>query len=357
VTYHSAENEMYRNMLYRCEFKKLVGVLDKRLGGLNSDGAKVSCLVFKAAALFEMHRIADINGIVDELQSISTKNEAVQLDLENLVGRLAFFQGKFDVAREKFEFVLNRSADNLYFRARALLGLGNVMYMERHFTSVPPLLAVLEAIDLSAAPDLSITRSLLSGNYSWSAAKAYEKARHHFHTAMSAAHGTAWTYFVLRSLWGLAFVARQEGKVEELRSLLGILRACINPVECPFMAYTLNHEFKDDAFAIPTPIEFDDQRLQIKVRGAWHLFHEKPLIFRFLRLLSRNTDFLQKEDISRHLWEGEAYNPAVHDLRIYDLAKRSRSVIEAFDEQPVILLSGRSGYKLASKTQHCGAES
>ncbi len=77
--------------------------------------------------------------------------------------------------------------------------------------------------------------------------------------------------------------------------------------------------------------------------------HDKPLIYNFLEFLHRKPGFVSKSDIACHLWPDQKYKARTHDPRIFDLARRIRALIEPYENQPVCLLSGRFGYKLASK--------
>ena len=114
-----------------------------------------------------------------------------------------------------------------------------------------------------------------------------------------------------------------------------------------FFSHVVNEKFKG-YFSINTPMEFDTGNKRIMIKSSWVPFHDKPLLFQFLLLLHATGDFVGKESIARDLWPHEDYKPRVHDPRIFDIAKRARNLIESYEHQPVVLLSGRMGYKLAS---------
>jgi hypothetical protein len=81
--------------------------------------------------------------------------------------------------------------------------------------------------------------------------------------------------------------------------------------------------------------------------GKWVAFHDRPLLYRFLEVVYGSESFVPKDAIAKHLWPNDEYKPRLHDPRMFDIAKRVREIVTGCNEQPLTLLSGRLGYKLA----------
>ena len=89
----------------------------------------------------------------------------------------------------------------------------------------------------------------------------------------------------------------------------------------------------------------EDQKL-ILIDGKVLDLSHRPVIFEFLKVLASKVGFASKEVISEALWPKETYFPTIHDARIFDIARRTRQILEKNSEQPILLISGRSGYRL-----------
>ena len=174
-----------------------------------------------------------------------------------------------------------------------------------------------------------------------------ELAKTYFSKALSLAAAKTWNYFVTRCLYGLALVAEKNEQQSELLWTLNILRSFVDESELLYFSHLVNERFANQ-FTINTPIEFDSQNMRIMVKDRWLAFHDKPLLYRFLEILHKMQTFVGKDTLATDLWPDEDYKPRVHDPRIFDIAKRARQLIEAYEDQPIVLLSGRLGYKLAS---------
>ena len=142
---------------------------------------------------------------------------------------------------------------------------------------------------------------------------------------------------------------QESGRPEALEATLDLLRCYLDTDESIYLTYLVNERFKDNNFTLNSPLQFDHEFKRIAVQGKWIPLHDKPLIYNFLDALHRKEGFVSKGQIAAKLWPDQQYKPRTHDPRIFDLARRIRALIEPYENQPVCLLSGRFGYKLASK--------
>jgi DNA-binding response OmpR family regulator len=179
----------------------------------------------------------------------------------------------------------------------------------------------------------------------------FEESRQILHNVLKESVKLGWDFFIVRSLYALAHVEKTAKAPDRMKTTLEILQSFIDEKESVYLAHLINEQFKEESFAIKLPISFDNTNMRFTIDGQTIALHEKPLLFNFLQLLSRESQFVSKEKIAKTLWAEEYYHPNIHDARIFDIAKRARGLIEKYEEQPVILLSGRLGYKLATRLE------
>ena len=326
-----------RELFYSCKFRSVLATLSN-LEKLDYDQA-----VMKANALFELHRVPEARATLASIAPATDFNE------EHLYAsaRLAYFDGDRDAARKTFLEIFEHS-DSPKHRFRSLLGIANVYYSDGQFEQLPPIIEHLCGFEPLEKIDDRISLMIFLGNWYLASGTSTELAKKHFTQALGAAAAKNWNYFILRSLYGLASVAEKTDAQQELHWTLNILRAFVDEEESIYFSYLVNEKFKNNSFSIDTQIEFDTENKRILVKDRWLPFHDKPLLYRFLELLHERRQFVSKDIIATDLWPHEDYKPRVHDPRIFDIAKRARALIETYENQPVVLLSGRLGYKLAS---------
>ncbi len=164
--------------------------------------------------------------------------------------------------------------------------------------------------------------------------------------AFSEAMSQSWSYFAVSALLLVATVHQIQKEYKELHWTLEFLKPTLESSEYGYLSNLVDLQFKGD-LALNAPIEFDAQNKRVFMGGDWLALHERPILFDFLMLLRKNVDFVDKKSIAEALWPTEPYKSRVHDPRIFDIAKRTRNMIEAHHQRPSNLLSGRLGYKLA----------
>lgn len=302
--------------------------------------------IIRVAALYELHLPQQA---LATLQNIVEKNCGSE-------DQILYYRARIEYQLSNYDSVLNYAkqiiakAHTLRDKFRGLLLVGNVHYSKGDLDLIPELMEELRPMATQLPDDDRISLIMLRANYERTKGGSLLAAsKESYCEAAALASSRSWSHFTNRAFYGLALSLKSEGNESELRATLRILRSLVVPSESLFLTHLINTDFQDVNFSIATPIEFDVTRMRVMVNGKALQLHEKPLIFSFLHAMHGLDKFLTKEEISERLWPTERYNPMVHDARIFDVAKRARGVIETFDQQPVVLLSGRLGYKLASK--------
>jgi hypothetical protein len=330
-----------QDLFYRCKFAELLEILEKlsaERGGLDAEHA-----LLKANTLFEQHHVSEAR---ETLKSLSRSSDAFDEAYLYALARTCYLDERELEARSVFQEIYANTQSPTY-RFKSLLGIANTYYSQSDYARLPPIIDDLLAFEPLPRDDERISLMIFLGNYYLASQTSHALAKEYFKKALSHAAANTWTYFVTRSLYGIASVCEQDGQSAELMWTLEILQAFVDQSQQRFFSYVVNKKFKNH-YTINTPMEFDTANKRLMIKNRWLPFHEKPLLFQFLLLLHNRGNFVGKEAIAQDLWPDEDYKPRLHDPRIFDIAKRARQLIEAYENQPVVLLSGRMGYKLAS---------
>ncbi len=330
-----------QDLFYRCKYSELLRALalhEEEVGELDAE-----MTLIKASTLFEMHRVGDAN---EALRSVSQRKDTFDENYLHALARVSYADDQIDEARRVWQEI-HDTTDNPRHRFKSLLGLVNTHYPTFDAPELPAMIKALQSFEPLERLDERISLAILLGNYHLSKPESLPLAREFFKKALSLAAGQTWTYFITRSLIGLAQYYERESRQSEMMWTLDMLQAFVDESEQHFQSFLINQQF-GSYFSINTPMEFDPSNKRILIKDRWLPFHDRPLLFEFLILLHNSARFVDKQAIAEHLWPSESYKPRLHDPRIFDIAKRARAMIETYENQPVVLLSGRTGYKLAS---------
>lgn len=330
-----------QDLFYRCKFSQILEELDayeKTVGPLNAERRLIKANVFS-----EQHRVAEARAV---LKDVSKEKDGFDAAYLYGLARLSYMNDNHEEARALVTEIYETSDDPSY-KFKGLLGIANTYYSQRDFAPIPALIESLHSFEPLPKDEERISLLIFLGNYYLASGTSPELAKQYFKKALSHSAAKTWTYFITRSLYGMAHVCEKEHQTTELMWTLEILQSFVDESEQKQFAYFVNYYFKA-YLTINTPMEFDTSNRRIMLKNRWLPFHDKPLLFQFLLLLHAKANFVEKEAIASHLWPEEGYKPRVHDPRIFDIAKRARNMIESYETQPIVLLSGRMGYKLAS---------
>lgn len=334
-----------QDLFYRCKYSALLAELEHEEaqgGALDAEMALI-----KANTLFEMHRVNDAKAVLAAISPVTADGEGDENYLY-ATARLAYLDvvQRLGEARANFKKILEKTTSERH-RFKALLGIANTLYTEGDYKNLPSFIAELQKFEPLDRDDDKISLTIFLANYHLSSGDSPQLARDYFKKALALASAQTWTYFIGRCLFGLASYQKQEGQHAEMMWTLEMLQSFIADSEQALWIHIVNEHFGAH-LSINTPMEFDTVNRRILLKNRWLPFHDRPLLFEFLILLRDRETFVEKSAIAQHLWPNEDYKPRVHDPRIFDIAKRARAMIEDYENQPVVLLSGRMGYKLAS---------
>jgi tetratricopeptide (TPR) repeat protein len=330
-----------KELFYRCKFGELL----TQLAAMEADKGELNAelVLLRANALFECDRVPEARAA---LKAVSARKDAFDENYLYALARLSYLDSNWEDAYRMFSDI-HQTMTSERHKFKSLLGIANVFYSQGDYGKLAGLVKQLTDFEPLENDDEKISLLIFLGNYYMTAEGSPELAREYFKKALATSAARTWTYFVTRSLYGIAAACEKLSQMQELMWTLEMLRSFVDESEQVFFAHLVNQRFKEH-FSINAPMEFDPANKRILIKSRWVPFHDKPLLFQFLWLLHEKGQFVDKDTIATDLWPNEGYKPRIHDPRIFDIAKRARQLIETYENHPVVLLSGRMGYKLAS---------
>ena len=337
-----------KDLCYQCEFRAVVDAVDMSLKQEPDSDSFFKLQLYKSQALLEMHQVDEAKALLKSL----TEHEEKQSDFYLYVmAKLHYSDKEWEKSVRLFRLLADKSESVIdYFKA--ILGLANAYYSINKSTEIKRLLNELEEM-LDIVPlDQSLSYQLIKANVAYLFDNDVPSAQRIFYDVIKASIAKNWNYFIIKSLYGLSSMFQEIGKLESLEVSLDMLNCYLDTNESVYLTYLVNEQFKDVNFSLSSPLQFDHEFKRIAVLGKWIPLHDKPLIYNFLEYLHRKPGFVSKQEIACHLWPDQNYKARTHDPRIFDLARRIRALIEPYENQPICLLSGRFGYKLASKERN-----
>jgi len=341
----SAQLTSLKDLFYHCQFQRLLTVLETIDKGDTIVDRSPEFALLKANSYFELH---NVDKAIESLQTlVKYSGDAFEGSYMYALARLSYLDNDMNGAYDLF-LDLIESSDDETLQFKALLGMANVLYSNGNLHELEAIVFDLKRFEPIRKDDEKISLMLFLGNYHCQFTSKIEEAQKHFRNALQLSARKGWNYFICRSIYGQAVAHERAGKSAEMNWSLDLLQTFIDESESKFFSHLVNKKFEKHSFSITTPMEFDPGNRRILIENRWLPFHDKPLLYRFLELLHGNHTFVPKQTIAGQLWPSEDYKSRVHDPRIFDIAKRVRGMVEKYQKQPVVLLSGRLGYKLAS---------
>ncbi|MEZ4742284.1 MAG: hypothetical protein R3B45_07540 [Bdellovibrionota bacterium] len=340
----SVQLDNLKDLFYHCSFNKLLRVLETIDSCDTIVNRTPDLALLKANSYFELHQI---DKAVEVLQTLTRlQDDTFEGAYTYALARLSYFDNDLKGAYELFLDLLE-STDEKTLQFKALLGMANVLYSNESWQELEPVVFDLQRFEPLESDDEKISLMLFLGNYHCQCTSKIDEALKYFKNALHLSSKKGWSYFICRSIYGQASYYERAGKTSEMNWTLDMLRSFIDENESKFFSHIVNKKFEKHSFSIKIPMEFDPNNRRILIEDHWLAFHDKPLLYRFLEVLHGNDNFVSKEIIANQLWPSEEYKSRVHDPRIFDIAKRVRGMVEKYQRQPIVLLSGRLGYKLA----------
>lgn len=341
-----------KELLNQCEFSGALEAIDA-IYQQSAQQDRFTLDLYRSQALFEMHRVKDAYQVLAQTTAQTPKESE---DYLYVTGRIAYLDQDYDKAEASFRLLGEKSECVTYYY-RALIGLANTFYSLKRYPELQGILPELEELCDVVPMDSVLSFKLLKANVFHKAEGQALTAENLLYEVITESSRRRWHYFLIKALYSLAKVAQAQGKTDIVHSNLKLLRCYLNPDEAVLMTYLVNEQFKEDAYTVDAPIKFDAEHKRVGIRDQWIPLHDKPLLYNFMDKLHQAEKFVTKQELARHLWPDQEYVAKSHDPRIFDIARRVRGLIEKHEDQPVCLLSGRYGYKLACSDANAQTDS
>ena len=333
--------EKVGHLYMQCKFKDAIALVDK-IGPRAHRDTHFKLQLLKSQALFELHQVDQAKALLTQLTTIEPEHSHYFL---YGMARLNYIDQKLEKSQRLFSRLKERSESvEEYFNAT--LGLGYVFDALKSYEQAQSCLEELQELCELVSLERQLSYYLFKAKLISKIYGKYEEAQKIYKDVIAHASKRGWNYWIIKSLYGMAILEKSSGRAEALSTTLMILQCYLDPQEAVFQAFIINGEFKDQNISIETNFKLDHQNKTVLIDQKVIALHDKPLLFSFLDILNSKRSFVTKQEIARFLWPRESYRPRTHDPRIFDIARRIRSIIEAYESQPVKLLSGRLGYKL-----------
>ena len=335
-----------QNLLLKCQNIRVAAETDPAtLGGTNTS-LRLEVLLKRHSALIELNRIPECHELIGRILS---EAEAGQSPLSiYALGRFRYLMKRNDEAELLFQNLLEKAGHLRRWRVAAQFGLGSVAWSRNDRAGVTRWTTILDHDDLDDAEGFNL--QILKARFARAVLKEVDAAEALYWDVTRKSMPSGFQFFHLHGLYGLALCAKERGDTSRLTFFAELLEKMINPAECPFLLWQFNEDCASEKQVIRETASFDDARMVMHLGSRSIELISKPLIFAFLKLMSEHRDrFVTKDEIARALWRTEDYHPFIHDPRIFDVVQRTRKCIEVFEDRPVVLLSGRMGYRIAIK--------
>jgi DNA-binding winged helix-turn-helix (wHTH) protein len=256
--------------------------------------------------------------------------------------------------REAIDFAM--LGDDKEALAAPLYGAATAMYASqsydealRELDRLGVLLSCLKLPDISSASHL--LRSMVLRNQGnleealASAWKSFESLKHHPHLVL-----------YLHTLCVLGTIFIKKGDANSARLYLELADRGLKRNEFPRVARLVDeaiaslgrngHMDFDMTFDARTGLLIEKHKGEIRFEGQF-------ILRDLLRTFLENPGLIfTKEDLVRRVWR-EAYNPKIHDNKIYVTIKRLRQLLESSDGKTDYILRAKNGYFLNPKTRVC----
>lgn len=331
--------EAWEDLFYRAQFRRALTAMEVVCGRTDLPAA---FYLLRANVLFEINETSQAEKAIDD--AVAAADHSARDEHRYALARLAYMNGQYQQARTLFSHIFE-DTDNERMRFKAMLGIANAYANQGKWEHVGYLVDDLASFDLTRDDDKICVLHFFA-MYKSRGLGEHFKARQHYHQAMKIAARHNWNYWIIRGLYGLAVIAKKEKRASELASTLNILSSFVEAAEAHYLGHMIKKEF-EGLFKVDAAVEFDSENMRMMLKDKWISFNDKPKLYHFLELLHMRGQFVKKRSIAETLWPEESYIPGVHDPRIFDIAKRVRALMQQTACDPLTLLSGRQGYKLA----------
>ena len=329
-----------KSLFYQCHFNQVIQFIEQQS---QLTKLPIELLMIKAKSYYELHEMDKFKAL---FKTIETQELSANATNFYFIGSVEYVECNYPRALQAFESSLSLATDP-QSKFKAFLGVLNTYYSMKKFHLMPNIMS--KAVELLSKVDkeLQLSFIILNGNYHYASGSNIELGKEYFQDALTESINSDLKFFVIRSLYGLSCIDQALNQPQALAARLEVLNCFLQNSQTKFISFLVNEKFKDDNFTVKQDIKLDQKSRSVTINNDTHCFDNKPLIFKLLQLLFTKRTFVSKAELADELWATEVYKPRMHDPRIFDIIKRTRKMIEQYDKKPLVIISGKLGYKLA----------
>lgn len=341
--------ENFKDLYFRGHFQSVVDAINNMDPKHLDQTSLFRMNLLKASAFFEMQRMEEANAVLREIGE-SLALEPNSDELGHCLARLKYLGSDLEGADEIWQELLVTSSSSS-IRVRSLIGIANVHYSRQEWDKLEALLPSLDVDEKDLSKDEELSIRMLKANYLWASEQSLGEATELFTEIIADATSINWNYFVLRGIFGLACISQKKQNLTSLKVYVTTLKSMLKHSDNRLLMSLIRNRFSEQNISLPIEVDVDYELKRVKIHEKWFDFHKTPMLFHFFTTLFGTNTFINKEAIAKSLWPHEIYKPRTHDPRIFNIAKRVREIFDSYESQPLVILSGRFGYKLAARQE------
>lgn len=261
----------------------------------------------------------------------------------------ASYKNEHDLAIEYCQKALTLSIaqDNKETVCYAIFGLAISYYsLDRLEDSLKEIYNLQVFMNVLPLPEIRISMHLLKAHI-LRKTKKYDQALEILWQGYSFLKEHKNFHISLSLLYGMALTYKEAGNIEEARNYLKLLQGSIDRENLPRLSGYI--EALSAAVGDKTENRYDiifnsvDHSVYERGRGRIDFNNQFILIDLLKLFLSHPGQSFSKEQLVKLIWR-QAYNPDVHDNKIYVTIKRLRQLIEPDIEKPKYIFRSKNGY-------------
>lgn len=297
----------------------------------------------------------DASGLIALKQKLTelVTLEKYQLNsrIHYVLGICAAYQREFQLALEHFQraLTIGLAQDNKTDICFAINGLAITYFsldrLSEALKEIYNMQVFFEVLDL---PDLKLSSRILNGNILRKMRK-YDQALEIFWDCFDYVRSEKNLYMYLQLLYFTAATYRDSGERELARLYFHLAKKTIDPKSLVYLNRHIDNQLAELGMkqSHDFDIVFDSASHSITERKKGRVdFKNQFILLDMLRLFMRSPgQVFSKEELVKEVWK-QAYDPAVHDNKIYVTIKRLRKMIEPDFDRPRYLFRAKNGYYL-----------
>jgi tetratricopeptide (TPR) repeat protein len=264
------------------------------------------------------------------------------------LGICSFYQNQFDEARKYFVLSGEKAQDEApQLQVQAEIGLAITDIEEKKWEDAQARLSTLKTVaDKINQPSLMISVLLNEGRLN-RLMNNFNEALCYFWKALELNKNNKNLFGHFYLLYEMSITYFSIGKFEYAKMYLDLLKSSMPDNEVVRLEKLVQELQIKLTRVIDYDLLIDQKKRKIfeKTRGEINFGSQDMILDLFILFTLNQGKIYSKEDLSDFIWK-EAYNPLIHDNKIYVTIKRLRTLIEPNIQYPQYILRSRKGYFL-----------